>query len=115
MADRSVRILTRAAATDLTAAAQASGIVVTCTSGTKAFLGQEHVAPGTVVAAVGADNEHKQEIEPSLLGASAVIVDDLEQCATIGDLHHALESGVLTRGEVRATLGQVIAGLRWGG
>ena len=98
------------AATDLTAAARASQIVVTCTTGRKAFLGREHLAPGTFVAAVGADNEHKQEIEPSLLRASAVIVDDLEQCATIGDLHHALEAGVLTRGDVRATLGEVISG-----
>lgn len=66
------------------------------------------------MAAVGADNEHKHEIEPELLRASAVIVDDLEQCATIGDRHHAIDAGLLTRGDVRATLGDVIAGQKRG-
>ena len=101
-------------APDLATAARASAIVVTCTSATKAFLGAEHIAPGTFVAAVGADNEHKQEIEPTLLRASAIVVDDIEQCATIGDLHHAIDAGLLARGDVRATIGEVIAGQKRG-
>ena len=60
------------------------------------------------------DNEHKQEIAPSLLRAAAVIVDDLEQCAKIGDLHHALSLGVMQRKDVRASLDQVVAGLSAG-
>ena len=35
-----------------------------------------YFAPGTFVAAVGADDESKQEIEPSLL-ASAIVVTDI--------------------------------------
>jgi ornithine cyclodeaminase/alanine dehydrogenase-like protein (mu-crystallin family) len=99
---------------DVAAAVRSSPMVVTSTSATKAYLGIRHIAPGTFVAAVGADNEHKHEIEPALMRAAAVVVDDLEQCATIGDLHHAIASGVLTRDEVRATLGEVIAGLKRG-
>ena len=72
------------------------------------------VAPGTLVAAVGADNPAKQEIAPDLLAASAVVVDSLEQCATIGDLHHALGAGVMKREDVRAELGEVLAGTRPG-
>jgi alanine dehydrogenase len=74
----------------------------------------DHISPGTFIAAVGADNEHKQEIDIELLAASAVVVDDMDQCATIGDLHHAIDAGVLTRSDVRATLGDVVAGRKPG-
>jgi Predicted ornithine cyclodeaminase, mu-crystallin homolog len=101
-------------ATGLGAATRVSDIVVTATSSSKAFLGADQISPGTFIAAVGADNEHKQEIEPELLRASVVIADDLEQCATIGDLHHAIEAGILTRDDVRATLDQIAAGTKRG-
>ena len=100
-----------AVATTLDPATLASEVIVTCTSSRAAFLSMAHVAPGTFIAA---DNEHKQEIEPALLRAAAVVVDDLEQCATMGDLHHAIAAGVMTRPDVRATLGEVIAGRRPG-
>lgn len=95
---------------DLRQATLSSDIIVTCTSSTSGFIGVDHISPGTFIAAVGADNEHKQEIEPALIGASAVVVDDLDQCVTIGDLHHAIDAGVLTRADVRATLAEVVAG-----
>ncbi|TMB73020.1 MAG: hypothetical protein E6J46_15650 [Chloroflexi bacterium] len=72
------------------------------------------VARGCFIAAVGADNEHKQEIDPALFRAARVVVDSLEQCATIGDLHHALDAGVMTRGEVHAELGEIVAGRKPG-
>ena len=103
-----------AVATALGPATLASEVIVTCTSSRAAFLAMALVAPGTFIAAVGADNEHKQEIEPALLRAAAVVVDDLEQCATMGDLHHAIAAGVMARSDVRATLGEVIAGRRPG-
>src|SRR4029079_17025724 len=51
---------------DLTAARDAS-IWLTCTPSKRWILGREHVGPGAFVAAVGADNPEKQEIEPELL------------------------------------------------
>lgn len=96
------------AASDLERAACASDIVVTCTTSRRAFLGARHLAPGTFVAAVGADNGEKQEIEPALMASCAVVTDSTEQCASIGDLHHALAAGVMTRTDVRAELGEVI-------
>lgn len=95
--------------TDLGAAARESDIVVTCTTSVRAFLGAEHVRPGTFVGAVGADSDHKQEIEPSLLAQAAVVVDSLEQCVEIGDLHHAIAGGMMTAGDVRAELSAVVA------
>lgn len=91
-------------------ATRASEIIVTTTPATEPFLAVDMVSPGAFVAAVGADNELKRELELSLLREAAVVVDDLDQCATIGDLHHAIEAGVLARGDVRATLAEVVAG-----
>jgi ornithine cyclodeaminase/alanine dehydrogenase-like protein (mu-crystallin family) len=41
-------------------------------------------------------------------------VDVLEQCASIGELHHALDAGVLTREAVHAELADVVTGRRRG-
>jgi len=38
------------------------------------------------------------------------VVDVLEQAATIGDLHHALATGAMTKEEVAAELGAIVAG-----
>ena len=100
--------------TDLAAAARRSDIVVTCTSATRPVLFAGAVRPGTFIAAVGADSEVKQEIDAALMAASAVVPDLLEQCAGIGDLHHALAAGVMTRDDVRGELGAVLAGLARG-
>jgi ornithine cyclodeaminase/alanine dehydrogenase-like protein (mu-crystallin family) len=77
-------------------------------------LSREHVKPGTFIAAVGADSEEKQELDPALMASSKIVVDLLDQCASIGDLHHALAKGLVTKDDVHAELGQVIAGMRPG-
>jgi ornithine cyclodeaminase/alanine dehydrogenase-like protein (mu-crystallin family) len=94
------------------AAARESDVVLTCTPANRWFLGRSDVRPGTFIAAVGADNEHKQEIEPALLAACTVVVDVLDPAATMGDLHHALAAGLMTRDQVHAELGAVVAGRR---
>ncbi len=91
------------------AAARPSDIVVTCTSARQPILDVEDVAPGVFVAAVGADNPEQQEIAPALLAASRVVVDVLDQAATMGDLHHAIVAGVMTR-DAATELGQIVAG-----
>ena len=91
-----------------------SDIVVTCSSARRAFLTPDLVRPGTFIAAVGADNADKSEIDPSLYAKSLVVVDSLEQCAEIGDLHHALAAGAVADSHVHATLGEVIAGIKPG-
>jgi alanine dehydrogenase len=95
---------------DLAKAVAESDICVTCTPSKEPFLKREYVSPGTFIAAVGADSEDKQELEPGLMKSSKIVVDLLEQCATIGELHHALEKGLVARSDVHAELGEVIAG-----
>jgi alanine dehydrogenase len=103
-----------AAVSDLQKAVSQSDVCVTCTPSHAPFLKKNFVSPGTFIAAVGADNPEKQELEPALLTRSKIVVDLLEQCATIGELHHALAAGVLTRDDVYGELGEVIAGVKSG-
>lgn len=99
---------------DLAAAVRQSDICVTCTPSRHPLLGQYDVRPGTFIAAVGADNPQKQELHPALMARSKIVCDILEQCAVMGDLHHALEAGVVTRANVYAELGEVVAGKKPG-
>jgi ornithine cyclodeaminase/alanine dehydrogenase-like protein (mu-crystallin family) len=100
--------------TSLGRATRASDIIVTSTTSQRAILHLDDVTTGAFVAAVGADSEHKQEIDPLLLRESVIVVDDLEQCARIGDLHHALAARVVAKSHARASLDQVVAGERPG-
>ena len=102
------------AVSQLDGTAVQSDIWVTCTPSKQFFLKRKHIAPGTFVAAVGADNEDKQELDPTLLGRSKVVVDLVEQCATIGELHHALDQKVMKKDQVHAELGEVVAAIKPG-
>jgi alanine dehydrogenase len=99
---------------DLRRAIQKSDICVTCTPSRQFFVRKEDVSPGTFIAAVGADNEHKQEIDPTLMASCNVVVDSLEQCSTIGDLHHAIAAGLMRPENVYAELAEVVAGEKAG-
>jgi ornithine cyclodeaminase/alanine dehydrogenase-like protein (mu-crystallin family) len=66
------------------------------------------------VAAVGADSVDKQELEPMLLSQNKVVVDILEQCASLGELHHALVAGLIKKTDIYAELGEIIAGSKPG-
>ena len=102
------------AASDLRQAAGESDVCVTCTPSRRPVLMREDVRPGTFVAAVGADNPLKQELDPALMASGKIVVDILEQCAAIGDLHHALAAGAVTEGDVYAELGEIVAGRKPG-
>ena len=92
----------------------ASDVCVTCTPARRAFVTAADVAPGTFIAAVGADNRGKQELDPSLVASATVVVDVLDQCAEIGELQHVLAAGLMTREQVHAELADVVAGRRPG-
>jgi alanine dehydrogenase len=102
------------AVTDFVEAARTSDVCVTCTPSRRPFLFRGHVRPGTFVAAVGADSSDKQELDPALMAAGVVVVDVLDQCAAIGELHHALDAGAVTRERVHAELADVVTGRKPG-
>ncbi len=95
-------------------AVRSSDVCVTCTPSRTPYLLRDHVVAGTFVAAVGADSPDKQELDPKLMAEAVIVVDVLDQCASIGDLHHALEAGVVTREAVHAELADVVTGRKPG-
>jgi alanine dehydrogenase len=99
---------------DLSAAIRQSDICVTCTPARHPLVGSDDLRLGTFLAAVGADNPQKQELEPVLMARSKIVCDMVEQCAVIGDLHHALDAGVVSRSDVHAELGEIVAGKKPG-
>lgn len=101
-------------ATDLSVAARQSQVCVTCTTSHEPILRAADVSPSTFIAAVGADNPEKQELHPDLMAKAKIVADLADQCACMGDLHHAIEAGVVTRGDVYAELGEIVAGRKSG-
>ncbi len=97
-------------APDLKSVARGSDIIVTCTPSRKTYLYADWIRPGTFISAIGADSPDKQENDPQLLAKGKVIVDLPEQCARVGELHHALEAGLMTVDDIAGTLGEVITG-----
>ena len=89
-----------------------SGVCVTCTRSTRSFISKENVLPGTFIAAIGADAPEKQELDPRLVAGSKLVVDIQTQCARVGELHHALESGL--NPTVHAELGDILCGKKPG-
>jgi alanine dehydrogenase len=91
-----------------------SDVIITCSTAKKYYLTRDMVRPGTFIAAVGADNEDKQEIDPRLMAQATVVTDLTEQACRIGDLHHAIAAGAMTRDSVHAELGEVVSGRKRG-
>ena len=95
-------------------AVAASDITVTCTTGSGIIVTPEIVPAGCFIAAVGADNADKQELDPALFTNACIFVDDLDQCSEGGDLAHAIRANTVTREDVTATLSDLAAGVKPG-
>jgi alanine dehydrogenase len=59
---------------------------------------------------MGADTRGKQELDPQLVCAAALFVDEMAQSLTIGEFQHAYAQGLIEESSVRGSLGEVIAG-----
>ena len=98
----------------LRGAIRSSDVVVTCTPATEFFVHKKDVAAGTFIAAVGADDSQKNEIDPVLLASAKVVADSLQQACSIGDTHHAIAKGRMQKEDVHAELAEVVAGMKPG-
>jgi ornithine cyclodeaminase/alanine dehydrogenase-like protein (mu-crystallin family) len=97
-------------AESIAAAAAACDVCITCTPSRAPLLHAENVRTGAFVAGVGADHPEKSELAPGLLARSQVVTDLTDQCEVMGDLHHAIEAGLMTRESVHGEIGEVVAG-----
>lgn len=85
-----------------------SDTVITTTPAKEPVIKSEWVHPGLHITAMGSDAEHKQELESGILAkADLLVCDTIAQCARLGELHHALEKGVLSDESTIIELGQL--------
>jgi len=92
-----------------------SDIVVTTTPSTRPLIEAAQLHPGLTVIAMGSDAAYKNEIAPAALAAAdGYFCDRLSQVRLVGELHHAIEAGVVDAHAAFPELGEVIAGLKPG-
>jgi len=84
-------------------------LIVTTTPAREPLLSIDHIRPGTHITAMGSDTADKQELDAAILSrADRVVADSIAQCRQRGEIHKALEAGLLQIEKV-VELGQVIA------
>ena len=102
------------AATTVREAVEGAGVVITCTASRQPLVRADWLAPGAHVTALGSDSADKQELHPDVLSrADLLAVDSRAQCTRIGELHHALDAGLVDARRV-VELGEICSGDRPG-
>lgn len=91
------------------AVAEAAEILITVTPSQKPILFKGWVHPGTHISAMGADTKGKQELDPSLVAAARLFVDEAAQAISIGECQHAFAQGLIGAADLTA-LGAVLEG-----
>jgi ectoine utilization protein EutC len=88
-----------------------SDVVITTTPSSTPIIKTEWLHPGLHITAMGSDAEHKQELEAGVLkGAHKLVCDVKDQCFRLGELHHGLEQGTITKGSSIIELGEITSG-----
>ena len=93
----------------------AADVLITATPARAPVVCARWLREGMHVTALGSDAPGKQELEADCLDrADLVVVDRFAQCAAFGELRHAIGAALLTRNDVHAELGQIVAGKKAG-
>jgi ornithine cyclodeaminase len=85
--------------------------IITATASEKPLIRAEWLKPGVHIIAVGSNKPSQQELHPDVLQrADILIVDQFEQCAAAGEIHHGLTTKAISRADIQGELGDVIIG-----
>ena len=106
--------LTITASTKLEYVVPDADVVVTVTPARGPIVRDEWIAPGTHIAAVGADKDGDQELDPKILQRARIFVDDIRQCRTDGEINVPLQQGLLVEADIAGEIGEVVAGKKEG-
>lgn len=102
------------AAASAEAAVRGADVVLTVTPSTQPIVRGDWLEPHATIIAVGADDPQKRELHADVFArADRIVVDVAAQCARLGELHHALETGVTTL-EACTELGEIVSGRKIG-
>ncbi|QIN80053.1 ornithine cyclodeaminase family protein [Rubrobacter marinus] len=96
--------------TNLEEVVRGADVVVTLIPARGPIVEDAWISEGTRVAAVGADKEGDQELDPGILGRARIFVDDLRQCRTDGEINVPLREGIISEDDVAGEIGEVVAG-----
>ncbi len=96
--------------TNLEEVVRGADVVVTVTPARGAIVADEWISEGTHVAALGADKEGDQELDPRILQRARIYVDDIRQCRTDGEINVPLREGRISEGDVVGEIGDVVVG-----
>lgn len=92
-----------------------SQIVVTTTPSAAPYLKAAWLHPGLHITCMGADSENKQECEADVFArVDRICCDRKAQSFRLGELHHALEAGILTQDSEVTELGELTSGMKPG-
>jgi ornithine cyclodeaminase len=104
-----------AVATDYEEVVVESDVVVTTTPANEPYLRAEWLRPGIHITCMGSDSEHKQEVHAEVFGhVDRIVCDRKSQCFRLGELHHAVDAGVISEESDITELGEITAGLKPG-
>jgi alanine dehydrogenase len=96
--------------TDVEEAVAGADVIVTGTHARGWIVDDAWVKAGAHIAALGADLEGEQEIDPLTLVRGRVFVDDIRQCRADGEINVALAEGLITEDDLAGEIGKVICG-----
>lgn len=92
-----------------------SEVVVTTTPSREPYLRVEWLHPGLHITCMGSDSEFKQELHEDVFSrADRIVCDRKSQAFKLGELHHALEKGILSPESDVIELGEIISAQRTG-
>ncbi len=92
-----------------------AGLVLSVTTARFPIVDGGAVSKSATIIAVGSDGPDKQELDAKILNqAGKVVVDRLSQCVRLGEVHHAIEAGLMGEDDVYAELGDVLTGKKPG-
>jgi len=89
-------------------------ILVTTTPVTQPIVENEWVDEGMHINAIGADAPLKEELDPRILKRAKIVVDDIEQACHSGEINVPISKGIISRADIYAELGEIIAGKKVG-
>ena len=96
--------------TNLEEVVRGADVVVTGTHARGWIVDDAWIGPGTHLAALGADLEGEQELDPRILQRGRVFVDDIRQCRSDGEINVPLREGLITEDDLAGEIGKVICG-----
>jgi ectoine utilization protein EutC len=92
-----------------------SQFVACTTPSEQPYIEASWLHPRLHISAVGADSDNKQELHSDVFSkADRLFCDVKDQCFRRGELHHALDAGILTTDSEITELGELTSGAKMG-